>query len=653
MKIFFLLIVLLLNLNMSTVRADVVVRMSLQQGLLQNNVDVRLFDQKAPLTVANFLKYADGATVNLGNYDNTLLHRSVANFVLQGGGFSFDTGINIYPDAVQLVPTDDPVLNEFNLSNIRGTIAMAKLNNLPDSATNQWFFNLVDNSANLDGQNGGFTVFGSIIGDGMTVIDGIASIPVFDKTADNSAFGYLPLVDYTEPDNVIPDNLVLLNSVIQLFSISEDLNFGLLQTGDSAQSVVTIENTSAGDIVIANLASTNSITTPFAMVDDACSGKTLVVAASCDITISFTSQLEGSFQDGFNIEFTTPVIDFEYAVSGAAAIDIAPNIVPSVTSLDYGVTQLYDSEVDPLGEYKVIHINNEGTIPLNILSVTLDGSSEFTLYDNCTLMGTIEPGGSCLLPVYFRSTSLGEISATLTIISDDPDQSSLTIPFSGLVDVDTDGIAESVESMAPNNGDGNMDGTVDSIQSHVSSFLALNSDYITLVTASDSEIRSVNVLQMSELAPVPDGLDFPLGVLDFEIKLPLFTTSAEVGLILPAGIIPQTYYMYGPTPDDTNPHWYEFMYDELSGTGAIILGDVNFTSPVDGSQITRSAINLMFKDGSRGDSDLVENGVITDPGGPVISNSASSGSGGGLSIFMLAGLVFMSLVRVRLKRTLI
>ena len=60
------------------------------------------------------------------------------------------------------VPTDSPVVNEFDISNTRGTVAMAKLGGDPDSATSQWFVNLADNSANLDAQNGGLTLFSNI-----------------------------------------------------------------------------------------------------------------------------------------------------------------------------------------------------------------------------------------------------------------------------------------------------------------------------------------------------------------------------------------------------------------------------------------------------------------------------------------------------------
>lgn len=657
MKKFSLLLTLLFCLDMHTAQADVVVRMSLQQGLQQNNVDIRLFEKFAPLTVANFLKYSNGTTSNGGSYDNSFLHRSVANFIVQGGGFNFDPLLNNV--SFSRVAEDNPVDNEYRLSNIRSTIAMAKKGNDPNSATSQWFFNLADNSANLNNQNGGFTVFGAVIGNGMDVVDAIASVPVFNKTSLDSAFGTLPLVGYTEPDSLMLDNLVRVNSITQLFSISEYFDFGLTVTGDSVQTIVTIENTSAGSIAIADIASTNPLLVPFTIVSDTCSNKTLDVSASCDITIEYSPQLEGRTNESFNIEFTSPVMSFEYAIGGAAVAAIEPDIsptvsktigAPAISSIDYGVVQLYNPETDPTGNYEVLYIYNEGLAELNISSVTLDGSVDFEFVDNCTAFSPIQPGGFCVMPLFFKPTSAGEKSATLTIISDDPDENPLIISISGTVDLDNDNISASIEDSAPNNGDGNLDGIADSIQSNVSSFLSLNNSYITLLTFSGAALRSTTVLDKSALAPAPDNIDFPLGVFSFEAALPFAGIAVDVGLILPAGVIPQTYYMYGPTPDDINPHWYEFMYDELTETGAIIFGDVSFTSPVDGSQIKRSVIRLKFRDGARGDADLLANGVVATSGGPDITNSQSSDSSGSLGIYMLFGLMLVVLTRVQLQR---
>jgi len=163
-------------------------------------IDIELFDTAAPLTVANFMNY-----VNSGAYNNSFIHRSVPGFIIQGGSYTWsDTGVNA-------ISQNPPVVNEFDLSrsNVRGTIAMAKLSGDPDSATSGWFFNLADNSANLDFQNGGFTVFGRVIGNGMGVVDAIAALPVYNA---GGTFGNLPLTGYTG-GSITGANLAMVTNV--------------------------------------------------------------------------------------------------------------------------------------------------------------------------------------------------------------------------------------------------------------------------------------------------------------------------------------------------------------------------------------------------------------------------------------------------------
>ena len=155
---------------------------------------IELFEKITPVTVSNFLSY-----VNSGRYGGVLFHRSVNSFVLQGGGYTFNqSGYTL--DSVR---TDEPIQNEFNVSNTRGTISMAKLGGNPNSATSQWFINLADNSANLDEQNGGFTVFGKVIGDGMDVVDRIAALQTY-TVAGLSDF---PLNNYTG-GTLVSDNFI-------------------------------------------------------------------------------------------------------------------------------------------------------------------------------------------------------------------------------------------------------------------------------------------------------------------------------------------------------------------------------------------------------------------------------------------------------------
>src|SRR5688572_25030100 len=135
------------------------------------DIPVELYPNMAPQTVANFQAYADS-----GDWDGSLVHRSVPGFVIQGGGFREVGG------AYATIPTDPPVPNEPCLSNTAGTIAMARIGGQPNSATSQWFINLVNNTS-LNSVDGGFTAFGRVVGGGMDVAQDIASLPIFDTLA--------------------------------------------------------------------------------------------------------------------------------------------------------------------------------------------------------------------------------------------------------------------------------------------------------------------------------------------------------------------------------------------------------------------------------------------------------------------------------------
>jgi cyclophilin family peptidyl-prolyl cis-trans isomerase len=192
------------------------------------DIEIELFDEVTPGTVENFLNY-----VNDGDYEDSFVHRSVPGFVIQGGGFTFEAG-----QAVP-IPTDPRIENEFNRSNVRGTIAMAKLGGDPDSATSQWFINLADNSANLDGddgQGGGFfTVFGHVIGDGMEVADAIAALPRVDA---GSPFSQLPVIDFSGGE-LIRENMVIAEvrvaQVLSTFEINPGLSGAWFNPDTSGQ----------------------------------------------------------------------------------------------------------------------------------------------------------------------------------------------------------------------------------------------------------------------------------------------------------------------------------------------------------------------------------------------------------------------------------
>lgn len=144
----------------------------------KGNITIELNEEKAPATVANFLKY-----VNEGFYNGTIFHRVIPNFMVQGGGFT--------PGMVQK-DVSAPIKNEADngLSNVRGSIAMARTSD-PHSATAQFFINHKDNGF-LDhtaptGQGWGYCVFGMVT-DGMDVVDAITSV----STGNQGGHGDVP-----------------------------------------------------------------------------------------------------------------------------------------------------------------------------------------------------------------------------------------------------------------------------------------------------------------------------------------------------------------------------------------------------------------------------------------------------------------------------
>lgn len=140
----------------------------------KGTIVIELDADKAPQTVENFLGYVES-----GFYDGTSFHRVIPGFMVQGGGFTADLGHKT---------TRAPIQNESKngLSNLRGTIAMARTND-PHSATSQFFINLVDNR-NLDARGGwGYAVFGKVV-EGMDAVDAIAKV----RTGSRNGMGDVP-----------------------------------------------------------------------------------------------------------------------------------------------------------------------------------------------------------------------------------------------------------------------------------------------------------------------------------------------------------------------------------------------------------------------------------------------------------------------------
>ena len=189
----------------SVAEANTLVRVTSTFG----DFTLELFDDQTPNTVNNFLGYVDR-----GDYDMTVVHRSVNDFVIQVGAYNWLgdcvsesplPGVNC---SASFTEQQNPVVNEPVVSNTEGTIAMAKVGGNPDSATSQWFINLGDNSENLDNQNGGFTAFGRVLGEGLSVARAINGL---EERNIGGAATEMPLRNFSS-GLPVTENLVLMSA---------------------------------------------------------------------------------------------------------------------------------------------------------------------------------------------------------------------------------------------------------------------------------------------------------------------------------------------------------------------------------------------------------------------------------------------------------
>lgn len=249
---------------------------------------LELFPDVAPLTVANFLRYTDNKI-----YDNTFIHRFVSGFVMQAGGYQWVSG-------TPHVPVYAPVVSEFNLSNLAGTMAMAKLpgttqdpNTNLNSATSEWFVNLVDNTA-LDGVDNQsiplkFTVFGRLIGNGLGFCQSIANLQNVNL---GSPFDNLPVINYTS-GSVLLSNLLVLQTVKRV---------PLVKLDDAVSGYLTLTTSSSNPGAVAA-----AITS---------SGLTLTSVAAGDATI--TLQATDYYGNAVGMSFTAHSVIPVYAISATA-----------------------------------------------------------------------------------------------------------------------------------------------------------------------------------------------------------------------------------------------------------------------------------------------------------------------------------------------
>ena len=759
------LIMCLILLSLSTIgKTETIVRFYFQQGIESKTIDLKLYDEDKSATVTNFMSY-----VSDGSYKDSFIHRRAATNIniMQGGGYRFDVNNTDFSTSYSKVPAKASVINEPGVSNLRGTIAMAKIAAIvlpdgtlkpgtgPDSATSEWFFNLGDNSSSLDLQNGGFTVFGEVINNGMSVLDSIAGLPLPLYGEPGAPFPEIPLVDYIVGDLVLTSNLVQVKKVEGLFEVSPDYIFNKPTTSASDEAVFYIKNISNQNLNVGSINMISGIETPFVITNNGCKnpsalpgeGTTLLPGDSCTFNVSFSNpekqvvysddlnidfpnlalsytinvsgsfgiygvtpkdiyrigpdsnydygvvtptsnlqpeffienisdqdlvigdmgnldpiekpfniksarcinwvlapgekctfilgfrpKLPGTFSSSFNIEFPELNLNHKINLTGAGG---APAYEPDIMvafasrglrSANFGKLDFSSNEILP--EYTVdIAYQNLGAASLTITDVFLITSQpdEFSvgIDGDCLSKVTLTYLEACFQSITFTPGSIGKKEAILRIVSNDPDEDYFDYTVIANVLAENDGVDKLVEDAGPNGGDANYDGSPDSEQSNVVSLPDLSGRYVTYIGDPGVRYSNVKFTDRNSYPNIPDQVSMTTGVFEFTVENIQMNNRVKVGMILPASLNVNDFYVYGSTTTNSEPHWYKLTSDEE--VGVVILSD-GVLNTGDGPAVSGTFVMLYLKNGSRGDSTFDADNKLKVIGAFFEPSNESSGS---------------------------
>ena len=208
----------------------------------QKDFFVELTDN-TPTTKQNFLSY-----VNDGSYDGTMIHRSIDSFIVEGGAYTAPlVDANLSGSTPGIVQPKGAIVNEPGNSNVRGTISMSRLSGVTNSASNRFYFNINDNSALLDGVDGGDTAFGNVLGSGMAVLDVMNNALTYSGDSYYAELGeaakdleFLPIWNLDGDGIIKPADFLKFDSVAQ---VSEDalMSFAISFDGQPTSSKVTAQ----------------------------------------------------------------------------------------------------------------------------------------------------------------------------------------------------------------------------------------------------------------------------------------------------------------------------------------------------------------------------------------------------------------------------
>ena len=336
---------------------------------------------------------------------------------------------------------------------------------------------------------------------------------------------------------------------------------------------------------------------------------------------NFDAALEAMDSDGDGILNGAEIAALTFPGNPNDPAAAGPQISVDPASNNYGSVTVGSSSS------QVFTVSNTGTADLVLTDGVLDDTTNFSLDLNgggapCgDTPPPIAPGGNCTVSAAFSPTSVGAFSASITVTSNDPVNSSLDVPLTGtgiLVDTDGDGVADSVDDF-PNDA------------SKATPQSATGTGKITL----DAGTNALSMVSAVAVAPgqAVSGFTFPDGLATFQVAVAAPGDNATVTVAFPSG------QPFGST------------YFKADGSGTL----VEFA----GATINPDNVVLMLTDGGSGDNDNTA-GVITDPGGLATPVPSSSGGGGGGSCSVIGSsggggaLLFLTLlailVALRLRR---
>lgn len=368
-----------MNIPLSELFSDPDSEQAVRMETSLGNIDILLYPNATPLTVANFLAYATGNPTN-NRYDGVAFHRVYASGaidIIQGGAFKPASS----PDQYQSVQAFPPVPNEPGISNRTGTIAMAKLGGQPDSATHDFFFNRTDSHSPtdenaLDNQNGGFTVFGRVAGNGMSVVDQIASLPkgnysiyLDGESSSTGPYAGWPINSSEAPSSMDNSLNVLVNQVTEI----PVLNFEVTGNSNPTGVFASIEGES---LVLSGPVSGESSEITVRATD--LDGNT--------VSQTFVVQIDDAYHPP---EISSQPANASAALGGAALLSVTADGSPALNYQwlkdgkplygETGNSLSFDpAGYEDQGSYSVTVSNQGGTVTSNSVTLTVTGAPVIT-----------------------------------------------------------------------------------------------------------------------------------------------------------------------------------------------------------------------------------------------------------------------------------